>query len=352
MREISKNIKPSIFKKIFIKMCRFLGFEIIDQNTFTVSTSNKFVGETISTPGVNSINIPLGKVEITRKVESLDIIIRTCSSVKMLTQNKERIFGKEKIEYTLRSINSIINSVLESINIFKKINFKITIVDHNSSLENLGRIKSLISSSNIDYNIINLDMKEFERKIERKNQKKELVKFNQLSNMSNIYKSFEISKSFSDLIYFVEDDYLHKKEAVKEILFAYERISSQVKDEIIICPIDYPYLYTKAETTYIFLGENFHWRKINETLCTFLTSKKMIQKNWDKFISICKFEHYPFEKPLHDIYQKEMCISPVPSLAVHCTNINSIFGVSPNIDIKKIWEENEIKKGPGGEPGP
>ena len=123
MREISKNIKPSIFKKIFIKMCRFLGFEIIDQNTFTVSTSNKFVGETISTPGVNSINIPLGKVEITRKVESLDIIIRTCSSVKMLTQNKERIFGKEKIEYTLRSINSIINSVLEAKNIFKKINF-------------------------------------------------------------------------------------------------------------------------------------------------------------------------------------------------------------------------------------
>ena len=116
MREISKNIKPSIFKKIFIKMCRFLGFEIIDQNTFTVSTSNKFVGETISTPGVNSINIPLGKVEITRKVESLDIIIRTCSSVKMLTQNKERIFGKEKIEYTLRSINSIINSVLEAKN--------------------------------------------------------------------------------------------------------------------------------------------------------------------------------------------------------------------------------------------
>ena len=39
----------------------------------------------------------------------------------MLTQNKERIFGKEKIEYTLRSINSIINSVLEAKIFLKKL---------------------------------------------------------------------------------------------------------------------------------------------------------------------------------------------------------------------------------------
>ena len=30
----------------------------------------------------------------------------------------------------------------------------------------------------------------------------------------------------------------------------------------------------------------------------------------------------------------------IPSLALHCTNVNSIFGLSPNMDWKKIWEEN------------
>ena len=61
---------------------------------------------------------------------------------------------------------------------------------------------------------------------------------------------------------------------------------------------------------------------------------------------MCKKEMnmYPFEKPLHDIYEKELCISPIPSLAVHFTNINSIFGLSPNINWKKIWDENENKK--------
>ena len=56
---------------------------------------------------------------------------------------------------------------------------------------------------------------------------------------------------------------------------------------------------------------------------------------------MCKYEHYPFEKPLHDIYEKEYCFSPIPSLSFHCTNVNSIFGLSPNIDWKKIWNENE-----------
>jgi len=28
-------------------------------------------------------------------------------------------------------------------------------------------------------------------------------------------------------------------------------------------------------------------------------------------------------------------------LAVHFTNINSIYGLSPNVNWKKLWEENE-----------
>ena len=50
----------------------------------------------------------------------------------------------------------------------------------------------------------------------------------------------------------------------------------------------------------------------------------------------------PWEKPLHEIYKKTPCLSPLPSLAFHCTNINSVFGLSPNMDLKKLWDENKI----------
>ena len=56
---------------------------------------------------------------------------------------------------------------------------------------------------------------------------------------------------------------------------------------------------------------------------------------------MCKKEHAPFEKPLHTIYEKELCISPIPSLALHCTNVNSVFGLSPNINAKDLWEMNK-----------
>ncbi|MGA0140928.1 MAG: glycosyltransferase family 2 protein, partial [Pelagibacteraceae bacterium] len=332
----------SIFKKIFIKLCRLFGYEIIDQNTFSVPTQNKSLNESLSKQGIKSINLPLGEVQVTRKVKSLDILIRSCASVGMLTQSKQRIFEKEKIEYTLRSINSIIRSSKFAKELMPNLTINLTVIDHNSGEQNLKKIQNLLDNSNLNHNLINLDLSEFDSRIKKTNAKNENVTPNQLSNMSNIYKSLELSKKLDDLIYFVEDDYIHELNSISEMILTYERIASQISNELILCPTDYPYLYTKTENTNIFLGEKSHWRKINETLCTFLTSKQIVEKHWAKLISMCEFEHYPFESPLHEIYKEELCLSPIPSIAIHCTNINSIYGLSPNKDWKKIWEDNKI----------
>ena len=339
MKNINNSNKSGFLKKVFIKICRKLGYEIIDQNKFEVLTSNKKLNEELSILGYNSINLPLGEIKITRKVRALDIIIRTCASVNMLTQNKKRLFEKEKIVYTLRTIKSLLNSALDPGLTSLDINFKV--IDHNSTNENLKEIDNVFKKFGKKYSLINLDVSKFKNQIEKINQRGKDVTSNQISNMANIHQSLLESKNCEDLIYFVEDDYLHRKNSLKEMIFTYERISSQLNKEIIICPTDYPYLYAKSEMTQNFLGHKYHWRRVNETLCTFLTSKNIIEKYWEKYIEMCKKEHAPFEKPLHDIYKKELCISPIPSLALHFTNINSIFGLSPNVDWKKIWDENE-----------
>ncbi len=339
MKNIENFQKTGFLKKIFIKICRKLGYEIIDQNKFKIITAGKKINEEISIIGKSSINLPLGVVKITRPVKVLDIIVRTCTNVNMLTQSKSRLFEKEKIEYTTRTIRSLLNSVKHSSQLSKiKINFKI--IDHKSSEENLKKIDSIFKDFNTKYNLIKLDVSKFEKNIQKINERGKEVSPNQRSNMANLNQSLIEAKNSEDLIYFVEDDYLHQKNSISEMILAYERISSQIKKEIIICPSDYPYLYAKAELTQNFLGQNYHWRKVNETLCTFLTSKEIITKYWDKYLIMCTKEHAPFEKPLHEIYEKELCISPIPSLAVHFTNINSIFGLSPNVDWEKIWEEN------------
>ena len=77
-------MKKSIIKKIFIKICKLVGYEIIDQNEFYSPTLEKKINENLS--NINkSIVLPLGEVKIDRQVKSLLILFRTnsyfCSSL-------------------------------------------------------------------------------------------------------------------------------------------------------------------------------------------------------------------------------------------------------------------------------
>ena len=342
MKKQNSQIRTNFFKKIFIKICRIFGYEIIDQSNFYVPTQEKKLDENLNIQGKKSITLPLGETKISRKVSSLTVIFRSCTGINMLTQNKKRLFDENKSEYTFRSLNSIIKSLNQAKATLPKIEFDIIVIDHNSKKNDIEQMKKQLDKSNLKNSIILLNVNEFVNNIKSINAKNEKVTENQISNMSNIHKSLLVAKDqCNDLVYFVEDDYLHQLDSIYEMIFTYERISSQMNRELFICPTDYPYLYTKVDTTNIFLGSSKHWRKVEETLCTFLTSKIILQKYWKKFISMCQFEHYPFEQPLHDIYKSEYCLSPIPSLALHCTNINSVFGLSPNMNWKKIWEENK-----------
>ena len=335
-----KTNKSSFFKKIFIKVSRFLGFEIIDQANFYLPISNRDAGESLSKIGKESLVIPMGRTTISRPVKSLDIILRTCGSVNMLTQSKERVFEKEKSEYSLKTLKSIINSINKNDKLFKEIKLKLTIIDHNSDKKVIEKFDEILKKQSFQSEILSLDIDFYRKDINEINEQGKEVTENQISNMSNIHQSLDIAKNCEDLIYFVEDDYLHKINAIEEMIFTYEKISTQLNKEIILCPADYPYLYNNLQKSNIFLGNKYHWRSVEETLCTFLTSQKLINQYWDKFISVCKTEHYPFEKPFHEIYKKELCISPIPSLAVHFTNINSVYGLSPLMNYKKLWEDN------------
>ncbi len=203
--------------------------------------------------------------------------------------------------------------------------------------KNILKINNLITKNNINIDIVNLNHNDYKSTI--KQQKSEQT----FSNLCSLLKCYEIAKDQADdLIFFVEDDYLHFEPMMEEMIASYERISSQLKKELFICPADYPYLYMNNEKTNILIGNKRHWRTVDRTLCTFMTSKTMIDKYWNNFYNTCLDRNDPFEKHINEIYQKEFCISPLKSLSLHLTNINSSYGLSPFIDCKKIWDENSV----------
>jgi len=328
MREIKSIKKTGFVKKILIKICRIFGYELIDQSTLEFPVSNKKYQDLISIPGNKSVSLGLGETSITRKVNALDIIVKTCTSVQLVSQNKKRIFEENKSEYTFRTINSLIKSVKDLKKKFREIKIKFNIVDVNSPIADINKILSKISDEGFE--VQHTPLKNIENSSD-----------NMSTAMESIRRSFYESKNCTDLVYFVEDDYIHKTEALAEMLFAYEKFSSIFQDEIFILSTDYPYLYKKMNNSKILIGENTHWRTVKESLLTFMTSKKMIEKHFEKLIDMATNESNPFEKNLHEIYEKERCFSPIPSLSIHCANINSVFGLSPNVDLKKLWNDNK-----------
>jgi hypothetical protein len=328
-------MKKSIIKKIFIRLSKILGYEIIDQNEFYSPTLEKNLSEDLSTINQKSIVLPLGEVSISRKVNSILIILRANTKIDIWDQNKKRIFEKPKVEYTSKSISSLIKSIVYCKTKYPNIKIKTLIVDDDSDEKTLIHIKKTINSSELDMEIINFDKRDYDNII---NKQKNLQTF---GNLSSLLHSFELGKKMgNDLVFFLEDDYIHFEPMLEEMIASYERISSQTKKELFMCPADYPYLYMNNEKCNVLIGNKRHWRTIDKTLCTFMTSIELINKYWDNFYSTCLDRNEPFEKYLNEIYKKELCISPLKSLSVHMTNVNSNYGLSPFINYKKLWDEN------------
>jgi len=329
-------MKKNIIRKLFIKLSKIMGYEIIDQNDFTSPTLDKQLNEDLSILNEKSIVLPLGEVKISRKVKSILVLFRTNSNIEIWDQNKKRLFELPKIEYTLRSLNSLLKSINFCKEKYPDVKIKLIIIDDNTNEINLNKIKKLTSNSNFDINITKINHEKYRKLINEQKNKQTY------SNLASLLCSYEIAKeNADDLVFFVEDDYLHFEPMVEEMIASYERISSQINSEIFMCPADYPYLYMNNKKTNILIGNKRHWRTINETLCTFMTSKIFLEKYWDNFYKTCLDRHDPFEKYINEIYKSEICISPLKSLSVHFTNVNSSYGLSPFIDYKKLWKESE-----------
>ena len=326
----------NFLKKMFIKVIRKTGFEIIDQNNFSIPTSNVSINENISTFNKSNITLPMGEIKITRKIKSFLVIFRSFTNEnKLLSQNKKRIFEKTKKEYSIRSLNSVCKNIKAAQNELPDVKFFLKIIDDNSKSEVVKNMKKVINKNKIQHEITNLDIEKHKSHMLFKKNRR-MIAHNSHIRESKIYAK----NSDYDLIYFVEDDYIHSQDAISEMIFSFQKFSTLFRKDIIICPSDYPYLYNKFENTNILLGYKKHWRTIKESLCTYLISKKTLVDNWKIYEEMFLNNHDPYEKPLHKLYKKNYCLSPIPSLALHMTNVNSVYGLSPLIDWLKIWKKN------------
>jgi hypothetical protein len=157
------------------------------------------------------------------------------------------LFEQPKIEYSIRSINSLINSINFCKKKYPNLEIKTLIIDDNSKEENLNRIKKLINNYNIK--IIPLDHKKFEAKIKKQKSKETF------SNLASLLQSFELGYVVGDdLVFFVVDDFLRFGPVFVGMFASSGGIASLFGFVIFLCPPAYPFLSLFDGYPFIFFG--------------------------------------------------------------------------------------------------
>ena len=263
-----------------------------------------------------SFNFNRGYLNLTRKINKLDIYFRYAPNVNLWnsTSGWKRIIpgiNKEILIYV-----SLI-SLLDSISFFQEKNnlyISLHLVSDNSNEKFDNNLKKLAIDKNVS-------VTHHKSKIP--------------GNRGSYLECCDQAENAEDLIFFVEDDYLFEKKCIDELLNTYSRISSILKNDIVACPTDYSFFYDSLYNTSILLGKNYKWRIVGETLLTFMFSKEIFEKNKSSIRLVGEKENKPFEKPLHDIYKYVTCIAPINSLSYHISR--SVPAVTENWD--EVWNQ-------------
>ena len=305
-----KLLKQSKIKRIILKLLNVYAYDRETLNN--VNPINKNNQKNFIKFNDKSFFFSRGYLDLERKIKKLDIFFRYSPNNKLwnASKNTERIVQnidkRTLISVSLLSLKKSIESMLLNLNI----DVCIHLVGDNSDKKFDDQISNLLTHDKISI-------------------EKHVSKIK--GNRGSYLECCDQAENSDDIILFIEDDYLFEKHSIEEMLVAYSRISSLLEKDILICPSDYPFYYDALYPTSLFIGKNYRWRYVGETLLTIMFSKEIFEKNKKNIRLVGEQVNDPFEKPLHEIYKKNYCIAPVGSLAYH---------ISRHVpDIDDDWQE-------------
>jgi hypothetical protein len=253
----------------------------------------------------------------------LEIILRTHDSSNVHT-DRVRYCGGDKKTLVIKSAASLINSA----KIVKNHTIDLVVLDDHSSESTVEELKKILDSSGLINTFISLDQRGYNH---------------------SALKQFERCRdSAADLVYSVEDDYLHCPTSLQEMLDSYEIFQSKLPKPVAIYPFDMPddYVPPWMESCYVVHGSARHWRTGAWTTNTVMTTPAVFQQHWPTFEKFATKYNGDYSKPRteHVDESNTVCLiwrnhvirfSPIPSLALH---VQFDTQIDPYIDWNYWWE--------------
>jgi len=150
-----------------------------------------------------------------------------------------------------------------------------------------------------------------------------------------------VGERAKDLWFHIEDDYLHKPEAIPDILDTVAAFNKNPNQFIAVNPHDDIWRYTRnIYESYLLLGPRRHYRTVKHTTYTFLSNIALFNRYkmiLDELVALtCAHEHSVENRSINKIWAQPdvLLISPVPGLSFHLMDQS---GKDPYLDFEELW---------------
>ncbi len=249
----------------------------------------------------------------------VDVILRTCDrrSVHMGT----RFVGASKSEIILRCTRSLIESMNEC-----DADLSLQVIDDHSSPQTLEELQNILARSRHPASLEALE---------------------ETGANASAIRANTLALGSRDLVYFVEDDYLHYPEALSEMCDAYVLFKERLGGtEVALVPCDDPLNYRRMETCRVVAGPRRAWRtNVHSTSTMFLSAQtvKKFRHIFERFNSnAMERDLVTEEETINTIWREGgvTLFSPMPSLAFHLQDTPPLFE-----DWQALWEEMRAEEG-------
>ncbi|GLE52932.1 hypothetical protein [Mycobacterium montefiorense] len=152
-----------------------------------------------------------------------------------------------------------------------------------------------------------------------------------------------------ELIYLVEDDYLHAPSAIQKMVAAHALFKQRFAGrEVALHPYDDPKNYWSPifsqEDCRVLYGTGRHWRTNTHTTNTCWIEIETLRRNWSVFELLARYSSTPYgvanhifeDSTINEIWREQVLLfTPIPSLALH---LQYQEHKDPFLDWNQWWE--------------
>ena len=164
----------------------------------------------------------------------------------------------------------------------------------------------------------------------------QVVEFTGGSDKDSFYYTWHYAKNLSlqgkDLVYFLENDYLHLPGWYEKVIDLYSSFNVPgyvtLYDHLDKYTLE---MYSELQSQ-IYVTKSSHWRTVPSTCGSFIINKQILEEDYDIHTSMCS-DH---DKFIHlGNTRNRIVINPIPGLSTHCESQFMTPVVDWSIHLKK-----------------